>query len=256
MYDSCCMNGCLQRPQCLATYIFDIDMVSLTPFILSSSFSCSRSGSKTRSKIKSKLLAGKTSYTTYCAHNTSRERLLIPSDHSLAEPVQDFQEPRRSSPSQHWYFPNHSKRTKDEAGSSKNEFAGYYLLAVASRPAQSMERRPTEKRDSPSTASNSSPSTNGNVNNIFRETVDSTAIDTQGERRRSYGIGGAGNIRKPSEMIYTPRERRRSSVFNSPSVSPSTSSGTKRGTFLSWIGIGSGKKDEEQCAIRGIFVLE
>ncbi|EDN92113.1 predicted protein [Sclerotinia sclerotiorum 1980 UF-70] len=220
------------------------DMVSLTPFILSSSFSCSRSGSKTRSRIESKLpykIAGKTSYTTYCAHNTSRERLLIPSDQSPAEPIQDYQESRRSSPSQHWYFPNHSKSTKDEAGSSNKEFAGYYLLAVVSRPAQSTERSATEKRDSPNIASNLSPSTNSNVNDIFRETFDSTTIDTHGERPRSYGIGGAGNIRKPSEVIYTPRERRRPSIFSSLSVSSSTSSVTKRGGFLSWIGIGSGQ---------------
>ncbi|KAJ8061460.1 hypothetical protein OCU04_009278 [Sclerotinia nivalis] len=224
-------------------------MVSLTPFILSSSsFSCSRSGSKTRSRIKSKLpskIAGRTSYTTYCAHNTSRERLLVPSDHSLVEPIQDYQEPRRSSLGQHWYFPNHSKSTKDEADNSNKEFGGYYLLAVASRPAQSTERSPTERRDSSTMASNFPPAANGNTNNIFGETFDSTPADIQGERRRSYGIGGAGNIRKPSEMIYTPRERRRSSVLGSTSFSPSTSPDTKRGSFLSWIGIGSGKKDEK-----------
>ncbi|TGO61316.1 hypothetical protein BCON_0028g00330 [Botryotinia convoluta] len=93
-------------------------------------------------------------------------------------------------------------------------------------------------------ASKFPPSADG-TNNIFGESFGSATKDVQGERRRSYGIGGAGNIRKPSEVIYTPRERRRSSAFSSPSISPSISPDTKKESFLSWFGIGTGKKDEK-----------
>ncbi|QSZ28789.1 hypothetical protein DSL72_003294 [Monilinia vaccinii-corymbosi] len=230
------------------------DMVSLTPFILSSSsFSCSRSNSKrsTQSSIKSKLsshIAGRGSCTTYLANNTSREQLLVPSDLSLVEPVQSYrQEPRRLSLGKHWYFLNHSKSAKpEEAISPRKAFEGYYLLAAASRPAQSTETSPRDrKRNSASMASNFPSSVDGNTNNLGGESFESATTNTPNEQRRSYGIGGAGNIRKPSEVIYAAREKRRSSVLSSPSVPPSTSPDTKRGSFLSWFGIGSGTKDEK-----------
>ncbi|KAI9641323.1 hypothetical protein NHQ30_010125 [Ciborinia camelliae] len=94
-------------------------------------------------------------------------------------------------------------------------------------------------------ASNFPPSIDENTNNTFGESFESTTTDKQDEQRRSYGIGGAGNIRRPSEVIYTPRRRRRSSVFSSRSVSSPTSANEKRGSFLSWFGIGSGKNDNK-----------
>jgi len=52
------------------------------------------------------------------------------------------------------------------------------------------------------------------------------------ERRISYGIGGAGNIRRPSEVMYPSRTnadgRRRSSVWSSLTPSPGTSPEGKR----------------------------
>ncbi|KAG4026575.1 hypothetical protein MFRU_039g00530 [Monilinia fructicola] len=237
-------------------YIFnlDIDMVSLTPFILSSpSFSCSRSRSKESAYSRSKFtlsshITGRGSYTTYRAENTSREQLLDPLDHSLVEATpSSHQEARRLSLGHHWYFLNHSKTTRtEETDSSGKEFEGYYLLAATSRPTPSTERQPRDsKRNSTRMASNFPPSANGNTNSIFGETFEPPTTNSRNEQRRSYGIGGAGNIRKPSEVIYTPRERRRSSVFSNPSVSVSSSSDTKRGSFLSWFGIGSGKREEK-----------
>jgi len=58
------------------------------------------------------------------------------------------------------------------------------------------------------------------------------------EPKKSYGIGGAGNIRRPSEVIYPPRTnpdgtRRRSSVWSSiTSVSPGSSPDGKRTNLL------------------------
>jgi len=54
------------------------------------------------------------------------------------------------------------------------------------------------------------------------------------ERKMSYGIGGAGNIRRPSEVIYPTRTnadgtRRRSSVFT---ISPGTSPDGKRASLM------------------------
>jgi len=56
------------------------------------------------------------------------------------------------------------------------------------------------------------------------------------EQKKSYGIGGAGNIRRPSEVIYPQRRnsdgtRRRSSVWSSISASPGTSPEGKRTLF-------------------------
>ncbi|KAF7945534.1 hypothetical protein EAE96_010301 [Botrytis aclada] len=222
-------------------------MVSLSPFVfLSSSFSCSRSSSKKRSRIKSRFpskISGRTSYTIYCAENTSREQLLNPSDHNIVEPIQSHQGSRRSSLGQNWHLSNHSKGTKTEANNSNREFGSYYLLALTSRPAPSTERSLSEREKSMAMASKFPPSVHGT--NIFGESFGSATKDVQDERRRSYGIGGAGNIRKPSEVIYTPRERRRSSAFSSPSISPSISPETKKENFLSWFGIGTGKKDEK-----------
>jgi len=57
------------------------------------------------------------------------------------------------------------------------------------------------------------------------------------ERKMSYGIGGAGNIRRPSDVIYpvrtNPDGTRRSSVWSSITVSPSTSPDGKRATIMS-----------------------
>jgi len=58
------------------------------------------------------------------------------------------------------------------------------------------------------------------------------------EQKRSYGIGGAGNIRRPSEVIYPPRTnpdgtRRHSSVWSSIStVSPGSSPDGKRAGLM------------------------
>lgn len=55
------------------------------------------------------------------------------------------------------------------------------------------------------------------------------------EQKKSYGIGGAGNIRRPSEVIYGPRlradGRRRSSVW---SVSPGSSPEGKRNALMNF----------------------
>ncbi|PVH87907.1 hypothetical protein DL98DRAFT_581138 [Cadophora sp. DSE1049] len=58
------------------------------------------------------------------------------------------------------------------------------------------------------------------------------------ERKKSFGIGGAGNIRRPSDIIYPPRVNadgtRRSSVWStmSVSVSPGTSPDGRRSSIL------------------------
>ncbi|CCD50648.1 hypothetical protein BofuT4_P024570.1 [Botrytis cinerea T4] len=221
-------------------------MVSFSPFALWPSSSCSRSGSQKRSRIKSRFpskITGRTSYTIYRTQNTSREQLLIPSDRIIVEPTQSRQESRRSSLGQNWHLSNHSKCTKPEANNSNKEFGSYYLLTVIPRPAPSTERSLSDKRSSTTMASNFPSSADG-TNNIFGESFGSATKDVHGERRRSYGIGGAGNIRRPSEVIYTPRERRRSSAFSSPSIFPSTSPDTKE-NFLSWLGIRGGRNYEK-----------
>jgi len=57
------------------------------------------------------------------------------------------------------------------------------------------------------------------------------------ERKMSYGIGGAGNIRRPSDVIYpvrtNPDGTRRSSVWSSITVSPGSSPDGKRATIMS-----------------------
>ncbi|KAB8293439.1 hypothetical protein EYC80_007752 [Monilinia laxa] len=202
-------------------------MVSLTPFIFSSpSFSCSISSSKRSAHSRTKFrlsshITGRSSYATYRAENASREQLLDPLDHSLIEPTQIYnQEPRRLTLGS-WYFLKHSKITRTvETDSSSQEFEDYYLLEATSRPVLSTEIQPRDsKKNSARMASNFRPDANGNTNSIFGESFETTTATLRNERRRSYGIGGAGNIRKPSEVIYTPRERRRSSVFSNPSVS-------------------------------------
>ncbi|KAH6721184.1 hypothetical protein BKA61DRAFT_152787 [Leptodontidium sp. MPI-SDFR-AT-0119] len=58
------------------------------------------------------------------------------------------------------------------------------------------------------------------------------------ERKKSFGIGGAGNIRRPSDIIYPPRVNadgtRRSSVWStmSVSVSPGTSPEGRRSSIM------------------------
>ncbi|KAF7853810.1 uncharacterized protein EAF02_011800 [Botrytis sinoallii] len=216
----------------------EIDMVSLSPFVfLSSSFSCSRSGSKKRSRIKSRFsskIAGQTSYTIYRAENSSLEQLLVPSDHSIAESIQSYQESRRSSLGQNWHLSSHSKGTKIEANNSNREFGSYYLLAVISGPAPSTAKSLPEKRKSITMASKFPPSDEG-TNKIFGESFGSATKDVQGERRRSYGIGGAGIFVNHPRVIYTPRER----------LVPEFSNHLSRyeeGKFLVVVGIGMAKK--------------
>ncbi|KAF8866247.1 hypothetical protein BDZ45DRAFT_683624 [Acephala macrosclerotiorum] len=64
------------------------------------------------------------------------------------------------------------------------------------------------------------------------------------ERKRSYGIGGAGNIRRPSDVIYPARtnvdgSRRRSSVWSSINLTPGPSPVGKRNSFLGFFRRGS-----------------
>jgi len=68
------------------------------------------------------------------------------------------------------------------------------------------------------------------------------------ERKKSYGIGGAGNIRRPSEVIYPVRtnpdgSRRRSSVWSSINATPGTSPEGKRNSFLGFFRRGSVQQD-------------
>jgi len=68
------------------------------------------------------------------------------------------------------------------------------------------------------------------------------------ERKKSYGIGGAGNIRRPSEVIYPVRtnadgSRRRSSVWSSISAAPGTSPDGKRHSILGFFRRGSTAQD-------------
>jgi len=68
------------------------------------------------------------------------------------------------------------------------------------------------------------------------------------ERKKSYGIGGAGNIRRPSDVIYPVRtnadgSRRRSSVWSSLNVTPGTSPEGKRHGFLGFFRRGSVQQD-------------
>ncbi|KAH8819676.1 hypothetical protein F5884DRAFT_22068 [Xylogone sp. PMI_703] len=61
------------------------------------------------------------------------------------------------------------------------------------------------------------------------------------DRKRSHGIGGAGNIRRPSDPFNPPRHdeeatssRRRSSVWSSFTPTPGSSPEGKRGSFMSF----------------------
>jgi len=61
------------------------------------------------------------------------------------------------------------------------------------------------------------------------------------EEKKSYGIGGAGNIRRPSEVIYPPRTntdgtRRRSSVWSTITASPGSSPDGKRASLMNLFG--------------------
>jgi len=86
------------------------------------------------------------------------------------------------------------------------------------------------------------------------------------ERKMSYGIGGAGNIRRPSDVIYPVRlnadgTRRRSSVWSSITVSPGTSPDGKRAGIMSLFrrsnaqsdaSSGASERDpDEHVAVRG-----
>ncbi|KAH8661623.1 hypothetical protein BGZ60DRAFT_89733 [Tricladium varicosporioides] len=73
------------------------------------------------------------------------------------------------------------------------------------------------------------------------------------ERKMSYGIGGAGNIRRPSDVIYPPRinpdgTRRRSSVWSSINVSPSTSPEGRRYSLMNIFGGRKGSVDQDENA--------
>lgn len=68
------------------------------------------------------------------------------------------------------------------------------------------------------------------------------------ERKKSYGIGGAGNIRRPSDVIYPVRtnadgSRRRSSVWSSINVTPGTSPEGKKNSFLGFFRRGNVQQD-------------
>jgi len=57
------------------------------------------------------------------------------------------------------------------------------------------------------------------------------------ERMKSYGIGGAGNIRRPSDVIYPPRANangrsRRSSVWSTFTTSPGSSPDGRRASIM------------------------
>lgn len=56
------------------------------------------------------------------------------------------------------------------------------------------------------------------------------------EQKISYGIGGAGNIRRPSDVIYPPRTNadgtRRLSGWSSVTASPGTSPEGRRASFM------------------------
>lgn len=78
------------------------------------------------------------------------------------------------------------------------------------------------------------------------------------ERKKSYGIGGAGNIRRPSDVIYLPRTtnadgtRRRSSVWSSITAtsSPFSSLKGKRTSVLDLFirkGSAAGEEGEGMC---------
>ncbi|KAH6677213.1 hypothetical protein B0J14DRAFT_560005 [Halenospora varia] len=78
------------------------------------------------------------------------------------------------------------------------------------------------------------------------------------ERKMSYGIGGAGNIRRPSDVIYPPRTnpdgtRRRSSVWSSINVSPSSSPEGRRYSLMNIFGgrKGSIGQDENADVVMG-----
>jgi len=79
-------------------------------------------------------------------------------------------------------------------------------------------------------ASSGNENGNGNGNG-------SVAMNIERERKMSYGIGGAGNIRRPSDVIYPARTnadgtRRRSSVWSSITVSPGSSPDGKRASLM------------------------
>lgn len=198
----------LSPPRIWRRYVDISKMVSL-PFILSSSsFSCSRSNTRKsgHSSFKSNLsshLAGRCSYTGYHVKNSSSEQLLIPSDHSIIEPIQCYPESHGSSLSQQWYSLNHSKCTKAEEDRLSKNSGGYYLLTTTLNTDQPTQKTPRNtKRDSARMTSKSPSSPTGKK--LFRASAEPREIIMPNETRRSYGIGGAGNIRKYI-LLYSPQ---------------------------------------------------
>jgi len=84
------------------------------------------------------------------------------------------------------------------------------------------------------------------------------------EAKKSYGIGGAGNIRRPSDAVYTPKVNadgtRRASVWSNISVSPGSSPEGRRGSIMALFrknsvqvdGAATERKSEEKVEFKDV----
>ncbi|KAM3072051.1 hypothetical protein ACMFMG_008512 [Clarireedia jacksonii] len=211
-------------------------MVLLTPTVLSCSASSSSSSfsfpfSKSRTKKNAQYKSREKSHGLYSERgdsNSSLEYLLLSTDQGVI----DYQH-RSCSRRQSWGL-LFRRFTRQSQSNEEKEARAFYLLAATTNGllgGQSPERNIGSIYKM---SGSFPPSSNGH---LFGG---STQTGTQNERRRSFGIGGAGNIRRPSDIIYPPRERRRSSVWSGTSGSPEE----KKGIFGGWFGFGTGSRSE------------
>ncbi|PQE24616.1 hypothetical protein CJF31_00011251 [Rutstroemia sp. NJR-2017a BVV2] len=197
-------------------------MVLLTPSVLSCSISPTTSSytslfTRTRNQKK----AQEKRQSLYCDDNSnsSLEYLLLSKDQSVLDYRRAPPLPRRQS----WGLLSFRSFAK-QSHEGKNQRAFYLLAAATNAPLGS-----SAKSGNIVKMSSSFPRSE---DGLFGAT---NQVGAQGERRRSFGIGGAGNIRRPSEVIYPPHERRRSSVWSGTSGSPDE----KKGMFAGWFGFAS-----------------
>jgi hypothetical protein len=163
-------------------------MVLLTPSVLSCSTSTSTSSytfpfSKTR---KAKNSSKEKSHSLYCDDNSSLEYLLLSKDQSVIEchrPAIPL--PRRQS----WSLLSFRTFTKQSQSQEEKGHRAFYLLAAATNAPLGSSSRDRKVGNIVKMSSSFPTSSDG----LFGSPAQT---GTQGERRRSFGIGGAGNIRK------------------------------------------------------------
>jgi hypothetical protein len=165
-------------------------MVLLTPSVLSCSPSSTTSSytfpfSKTR---KAKILSKEKSHSLYRDVNSSLEHLLLSKDQSVIDchrPAIPLPLSRRQS----WSLFSFRTFTKQSQSQEEKGHRAFYLLAAATNAPLGSSSRDRKVGNIVKMSSSFPSSSDG----LFGSPAQTGA---QGERRRSFGIGGAGNIRK------------------------------------------------------------